>query len=125
VRISGWLLVPAFALVLFAAHLFHGGATLLAAFPVVLAGVLAVRRWWVARLLQVVLAVATIEWLRTTVVLSQARIAHGQPYVRLVVILAAVAAFTALAAAVFQVQRLRNWYGLSERVASPTPITQD
>ena len=123
-RVFGWLLLPALALVLLAAHLFHGGASLLAAVAVLLVALLAVRRWWAARLLQVVLLLATVEWLRTTVVLSQARIAHGQPYVRLVLILAAVAALTAVAAAVFQVPRLRNRYGLRQRVASAGPVTQ-
>jgi hypothetical protein len=125
VRICGWLLMPALALVLLAAHLFHAGATVLAAVAVLLVALLAVRRWWAARLLQAVLLLTTVEWLRTTVVLSQARIAQAQPYVRLVVILVAVAAFTAAAAAVFQVARLRNWYGLGQGVPSPSPVTQD
>lgn len=124
-RVVGWLLLPALALVLLAAHLFHAGATLLAAIALSLLGLLAVRRWWAARALQALLLLTTVEWLRTTVVLSQARIAHGQPYVRLVVILVAVAAFTAVGATVFQLPRVRNRYGLGQRVSSTTSVTQD
>ena len=71
----------------------------LAALAILLAGLLAVPRPWAARTLQVVLAVAVIEWILTTVGLAQLRLRHDEPYVRLAVILGSVTLFTALAAA--------------------------
>jgi hypothetical protein len=109
-RAFAWLMLPATALLLLAAHLVHNGASALAALPVVLVGLLGLRRWWVGRLVQAVLIVATIEWGLTAAVLAQSRIGHGQPYVRLVVILGAVALLTALAAASVQGSRLRAWF---------------
>jgi hypothetical protein len=51
------LALPALALLLLAAHLFHAGALPLAALAILLVGLLAVPRPWAARTLQVVLAV--------------------------------------------------------------------
>ncbi len=70
----------------------------LAALAILLVGLLAVPRPWAARTLQVVLAVAVIEWILTTVGLAQLRLRHDEPYVRLAVILGSVTLFTALAA---------------------------
>jgi hypothetical protein len=114
-RLIGWSMLPALALVLLAAHLFHAGAIVLAILPLLLIGLLFVRRWWAARILQFVLAVATIEWVLTAITLARLRAAHGEPYVRLVAILGTVALFTALAAFVPQRTSLRRWFGLSPR----------
>ncbi len=57
-----------------------------------------VRTPWAARILQIALAIATLEWLRTAWVFAAARAAADQPYARLLVIIGAVAALTALAA---------------------------
>jgi hypothetical protein len=112
VRTVAWLALPGFALVLLAAHLLHAGLTLLAAASLFLIGLLFVRRPWAARVLQLVLAVAAIEWIRTTIGLAQMRISHGQPYLRLALILGTVTVFTVLAAAAFQFPLLRGRFGL-------------
>jgi hypothetical protein len=57
-----------------------------------------VRTPWAARVLQVALAVGTLEWLHTAWVFAAARAAADQPYARLLVIIGTVAALTALAA---------------------------
>lgn len=113
------LALPALALVLLAAHLLHAGMLPLAVFVVLLTGLLAVRRRWAARTLQVVLAVGVVEWLLTASTLAELRIRHGQPYVRLLVILGGVALFTALAAATFQHPALRGRFGLGPRSGTP------
>lgn len=110
--IIAWLMLPALALLLLAAHLFHNGAPALAAVPLVLVALLGVRRWWAGRLVQAVLLVGTLEWLLTAAALAQMRAGHGQPYLRLLVILGAVGAFTALAALVFQRSLVRAWFHL-------------
>jgi hypothetical protein len=95
-----------------AAHFLRYGNTVVVAGLVALVGLLFLRRWWVARLMQVVLAIAALEWLRVTAMLVQERMAYGMPYLRLVVILGAVAAVTILAALLFQTKELKAYYRL-------------
>ena len=83
----------------------------LALLSLLLAGLLAVRRPWAARVVQAVLVLAAVEWIRTTVALAQLRLQHGEPYLRLALILGAVTAFTLLAAWTFQRPALRAWFG--------------
>lgn len=106
------LALPALALVLLAAHLLHAGWWPLATLALLLIALLFVRRRWAARALQVVLVVASIEWLLTAWGLAQMRMAHGQPYLRLLLILGVVALLTALAAWVIQRPRLRAHFRL-------------
>lgn len=114
-RLAALLALPALALLLLAAHLFHSGAMPMAALAILLGGLLAVPRPWAARTLQIVLAVAVIEWILTTVGLAQLRLRHDEPYVRLAAILGSVTLFTALAAAAFQHPVLRAYFGLSPK----------
>jgi len=109
-RTAALLGLPALALVLLAAHLAHAGWMPLAAIAVLLIGLLALRWPWAARVVQVVLIIATVEWVRTTVGLAQLRLRHGEPYLRLVLILGAVTLYTALAAAAFQHPALRSYF---------------
>lgn len=106
------LALPGLALVLLAAHLLHAGWWPLATLALLLVALLFVRRPWAARALQVVFAVATAEWLLTAWNLARMRIAHGQPYLRLLLILGAVALLTALAAWAIQRPRLREHFRL-------------
>lgn len=112
------LLLPGLALLLLGAHFFHAGLEPLAAVAILLVGLLFVSRPWAARTLQAVLAAGTIEWLLTAYALAQMRLQHGQPYVRLLVILGGVAVFTAVAAAVFQHRSLRARFGLGRPAES-------
>jgi hypothetical protein len=116
-RFVGLLALPVLALLLLAAHLVHSGVMPLAALAVLLVGLLAVPRPWAARTLQVVLAVAVIEWILTTVGLAQLRLRHDQPYVRLAAILGSVTLFTALAALAFQHPVLRGYFRLPPKPA--------
>jgi hypothetical protein len=113
VRTVAWLALPALALLLLAAHLLHAGLASLSVASLFLIGLLFVRRPWAARVLQAVLVVAAIEWVLTTIGLAQMRSSHGQPYLRLALILGAVTVFSLLAAAVFQVPLLRHRFGLA------------
>ena len=110
-RAGALLVVPGLALVLLAAHLMHAGWLPLAGLALLLLGLLLRRRPWAARTVPVVLAIATIEWALTAYGLAQLRMGHGQPYLRLVLILGAVTLFTALAAAAFEHPALRRHFG--------------
>jgi hypothetical protein len=107
-----WLLAPCLALTLLGAHFHRAGSALGVAACVVLIGLLALPRAWVARVVQLALWAGALEWLWTTYLLVQARIALGQPWARLALILGAVALFTAAAALVFRQARLRTRYAL-------------
>jgi uncharacterized membrane protein len=105
------LALPGLALLLLAAHWLHSGQLPLAVLSLLLAGLLAVRRPWAARVVQAVLILAAVEWILTTVALAQLRQQQGEPYLRLTLILGAVTAFTLVAAWIFQRPALRAWFG--------------
>ena len=79
-----------------------------------LIALLFLRRPWVARLMQVVLVLGTLEWLRTMYELGHIRALHGQPYGRMLVILGIVAAVTLCSALLFESKTLRRLYGRAE-----------
>jgi hypothetical protein len=104
-------LIPAFlSLLLLSAHFFRAGQTVLMVIPLLLFIPLAFRQAWVPRLIQVVLLVGAIEWLRTIYSVAQYRIAHGDDWQRMAAILGAVALFTALSSLVFRSKGLRERY---------------
>ena len=96
------------ALLLLAAHFFRAGLVPLTVLCAMLVALLFVRAGWAVRVLQLVLALGTLEWLRTAWVFAAARAAQGQPYGRLLVILGAVAAATAVAALLLKRPAERN-----------------
>lgn len=106
------LILPVLACVLLAAHFFRADLLPLALLFALLPLLLAVPRAWAARVMQLALLIGAIEWLRTLAAFSAERIAMGQPYLRLVAILLAVALFTAASALVFRHTRLRARYRL-------------
>ena len=104
-------LLPVFiSLLLLAAHFFRAGQSILAAVPVVLMVFLIVREKWVVWLIQLALVLGAIEWIRTLVAVAEVRLEYGMPWVRMAVILGAVAAFTALSSLVFRSKGLRERY---------------
>lgn len=95
---------------LVAAHFFRAGQTPGVAAALALPFLLLVPRRWIAWLLQVALLLAAAEWVMTLVWMVRERQALGEPAVRLVVILGAVAVFTAASAAVFFTPAMRSRY---------------
>jgi hypothetical protein len=96
-RALGFVL-PTLALVVLAAHFYRAGWLVLAAASFGCVALLFVTRPAAARVLQGILVLGALEWLRTAWVLAQHRIEAGLPYQRMVLILAIVAALTATAA---------------------------
>lgn len=105
------LLLPGLSLLLLAAHFFRLGLAPLTALCVALTGLLFLRRPIAARVLQVVLAIGALEWLRTAWSLASARQAAGQPYARLLLILAVVACVTAAAVLLLRSPLARRHFG--------------
>ena len=106
------LLLPALALSLLGAHFYRASAWPLVLACVVLVVLLARPRAWVARLVQWALVLGAAEWLWTAFLLWQQRLALGQPWLRMSLILGAVAVFTAAAALVFRHAGLRSRFAL-------------
>jgi hypothetical protein len=105
----------ALSLVLLGAHFLRYGSFVgvFAALSVV--ALLFLRRPWVARVMQVVLVLGTLEWLRTMYELAHIRSLHGQPYGRMLVILGIVAVVSLCSALLFQAPALKRIYGLKTR----------
>ncbi len=107
------LLLPVFlSALLMSAHFLRAGIHLAAMLCLAFPAVLLVRRPWVARLTQLALVLAALEWVRTLLVLVDARQAAGEPWTRLATILASVTVFTGASALVFCCRSLRDRYGL-------------
>ncbi len=87
-----------FALLLFGAHLMREGQMVLLVICLALMGLAFVTRSWAVRTLQAALALATIEWIRTLLLIREVRVEAGAPWLRMSLILGVVAAFTLLAA---------------------------
>jgi len=96
------------------AHFLRYGNSIGVLVALLLVALLFLRRPWVARLMQVVLVLGTLEWLRTMYELGHIRALHGQPYGRMLVILGIVAAITLCSALLFQSRTLRKIYGLEK-----------
>lgn len=94
------LALPVISSLLLAAHFYRAGLLPLAALSAALPLLLAVPRRWAARTLQVALLLGAFEWLRTLAAISAERITTGQPVLRLIAILLAVAVITAASALV-------------------------
>jgi len=102
------LLWPALALILLGAHFYRAAAWPLVLLCLVLVALLAWPRAWAARLVQAALLLGAAEWLWTALLLVQQRQALGLPWLRMSLILGAVALFTAASALVFRHAGLRS-----------------
>lgn len=102
-----------------AAHFYRAGQEVGVVASLALVALAIVRRPWAARVVQAGLLLGALEWLRTMAAFAAVRIAMGQPYLRMVLILAAVALVTALAALVFERHAMGRRYGLGGDTLPP------
>ena len=104
-------LLPVFiSFLLLSAHFLRAGQTVIAMIPLFLLIPLILRKTWVPWLIQLALLLGAVEWLHTLVTVAQVRIEFGMPWIRMVIILGAVALFTALSSLVFRSKALRKRY---------------
>src|SRR5512139_2992004 len=95
------LLPVILSILLLGAHFFRAGNVAFVLCAVVTLLMMMIRKPWVARLVQLVLVIGGIEWIRTAVILAKMRQAAGAPWMRLVLILGAVAALTICSSFIF------------------------
>ncbi len=108
----GLMLTPVvLSFVLLAAHFSRHDVPLLTLLCLLIPFLLLLKRPWVPRLFQLLLAIGALEWIRTAVVLARARIDAGEPWIRMALILAGVALVTTGSAVLLQSSRLRHLYG--------------
>ena len=92
------ILPAAFSALLLGAHFLRSGDLLLVLAALALVPLAFLARPWARWTLRAALILGALEWLWTLLVLRGARVAEGAPHLRMTLILAAVAAFTALSA---------------------------
>jgi hypothetical protein len=97
---------------LLAAHFSRSDHSLLILISLLTPLLLLVKRPWVARTFQVALVVGALEWVRTLLAIARTRQALGEPWVRMAVILGAVALVTASSALVFRSKALKTRYSV-------------
>ncbi len=108
-------LFPVFiSFLLLAAHFMHAGQTALIILVLLLPLMLIFKKTWVPRVFQLVLLIGAVEWMRTLMLIAQARIGFGEPWIRMALILAVVALFTALSSLVFRNKALRMRYSAGD-----------
>jgi len=83
---------------LLGAHFLRGGAPAWVVVSLLVAVMAWIPRRWAAAGVRIALALGIAEWSWTAVRLASMRASHGEPYLRMVVILLAVVLFTAWAA---------------------------
>jgi len=86
------------AFLLLAAHFSRAGSSVLAAASLIFPLLLQVRRPWAGWTLRIALVLGGFEWLRTLINLVSERRSEGEDWIRMAVIVGAVALITFLAA---------------------------
>jgi hypothetical protein len=105
------LLLPAIlSLVALGAHCFRAANWVGLAFVLLLLALLAVRKPVCARIVSLALLLGAAEWIRTAVRIGSFRSSQGLPWMRMAVILGAVALATGLSALPFRSGRLKDWF---------------
>jgi hypothetical protein len=107
------LLPVILSLLLLGAHFFRARMIVLVLLVIVILFMLLIRRPWVVRLVQFVLVIGGLEWVRTLFVIVRIRNMSGEPWMRLTLILGGVALLTMCSALVFRFKSLREGYNLT------------
>ena len=97
---------------LMAAHFFRLGVDSIVIICICFPFLLLLKTKWAARIIQIVLFIGAMEWVRALYSLASLRMSAGEPWVRLVLILGGVALFTGLSALVFMIPSIKERYKL-------------
>ncbi len=95
---------------LMAAHFSRAGNLVFVIISLAAPFLLVLRYKWVALVFQVALVLAAMEWLRSLLAIAVRRQEMGEPWIRMAVILGAVALLTALSALVFWTKGMKERY---------------
>ncbi len=109
-RKASCFFVIVLSLIVLGAHFLRDGNMPLVAASLILIGLLFVRQMWSVRIVQTALVLGALEWVWTLYSLAEVRVALGQPFLRMTLILGAVAAITFCSALLFETRTLREIY---------------
>jgi len=109
------LLPVILSLLLLGAHFLRAGMIIQVLFAVAIPFMLLIRKPWVARVIQIVLVLGGLEWIKTAIALIRIRQSTGAPWERLALILGGAALLTMCSALVFRSKSLRERYGYADR----------
>ena len=105
------LLIPTLlSCLVLAAHFFRGGHPVLVLTVCAAPLLLLIRRAWATRIVQAVLIIGALEWVRTLLQIRAIRIDEGREWERMAIILGAVAIFTFLSACALFLPQVRRQY---------------
>ena len=103
------LLIPTLLSVLvLGAHFYRGAQLALTLLVCAAPWLLLLRRTWATRLLQLILVVGALEWVRTTLQIRSIRLEQGRDWERMATILFSVAAFTFVSSLVYFLPPVRR-----------------
>lgn len=97
---------------LLAAHFLRSASYVLVGICLAVPLLLLVRRWWAVRVVQIMLLLAAVEWLFTTLQIVSMRQADGRPWERAGIIFGIVVLWTLLSGLIFAHPRMKRWYGI-------------
>jgi len=103
-------LVVFISILMFAAHFYRAGHEILAYSVLASPLILILRKWYTARVIQVLLFIATIQWWITIDKIARMRMAFNMPFYRFTVIMSSVAIFTLLSILVFESKSMKKIY---------------
>jgi hypothetical protein len=101
---------PVFSLLLLSAHFSRNNMTILSILFLLLPLLFLIKKFWVKRVLELVLFIGSIVWIFAIFHYVKIRIANNQDWLRLVIILGAVALFTLFSALLFEFGYLKARY---------------
>ena len=104
------LLPVLISFLLLGAHFLRAGHVFIVSVLLLIFLLLIIKKSWVPWVIQLILLLGAVEWLRTLVSIAQMRIDFGMPWARMAVILGAVALFTLVSGLVFRNKALRDRY---------------
>ncbi len=109
------LLPVVLSLLLLSVHFLRAGILPLVGLCLALIPLLFFKRAWVARLIQAVLILGAMEWVRALLGYVEQRKEEGKEWTRLAIILGSVALLTAASALTFRCKALIKRFGLDSR----------
>ncbi|MFC2161591.1 hypothetical protein ACFLRX_08070 [Acidobacteriota bacterium] len=105
-----FLLLPIISSVLLAAHFSRADLNLLVPFALVFPFILFIKQKWTIRIFQIYLIVGSLIWIERLLYLRRMRIAAGESWTVMAIILGVVALITLLSAWILQNKKLLKTY---------------
>jgi len=106
----GLYFFPVFSSLLLAAHFSRVDLKMIALLCLLFPLILWIKRRWALRIFQAYLVIGAGVWIQRTLALKSLRIAAGEPWLQMVLILCGVALFTLISAAVMEKKNVKGRY---------------